>query len=83
VCNGNNDVQIWDFRTLEQRQAITVVDSVRFLRFDNSKIVVYAMLMHTSLVVLASRSTPISTLCAGAVGARAISLRFSTSRATR
>jgi len=41
VSNGENEVRLWDFRTLELRQTFKAVDSIRFLRYDDTKLVAY------------------------------------------
>lgn len=45
-------MQIWDRRTLTKRDAFETSDSVRFLRFDAHKIVVYARDAHKRLSLM-------------------------------
>ena len=41
MSNGENEVRLWDFRTLELRQTFKAADSIRFLRYDDTKLVAY------------------------------------------
>ena len=51
VCNGNQDAQVWDLRMQEKRQSFTASDSIRFLQYDNNKIVMYVFYVVIMAVV--------------------------------
>lgn len=81
MSNGANEVRLWDFRTLELRQTFKAADSIRFLRYDDTKLVAY-LCIHTLSDRRRARWVRWLIDVLWTVGAKATSWKYGTWRAS-